>query len=291
MKILEGKTLSATILDEVKKRAERAKELLSRPPSLRVINYYDDSPSSVYMNLKLKKASQVGIDACAIKPEISKGKRHFLSILDEMARDEKIDAIMVERPLPEGFDDWEFWKNMPPEKDPDCLSSDNNAKLYLSKDFSSISSGNFFVPCTALAAIKLLEHHGYEFSGKKCAVVGRSAVVGRPLAHMLSALNATVTLCHSKTTDLTFHLKNADYIFLAIGKAKWLKEDMIGEGQVIVDIGTNFDEKGSMCGDADFESVSKKVSAISPVPGGVGPVTLAFLLESSLRASEWKVKK
>ncbi len=291
MKLLEGKTLSANILADVKKRAEKIKETISRPPILRVINYYDDSASSVYMNLKLKKAAQVGIDASAIKPDISKGKNHFLSILQEMASDEKTDAIMVERPLPDGFDDWEFWKKMPPEKDPDCISADNNAKLYLSKDFSSISSGNFFVPCTALAAIKLLEYYGYEFKGKKCAVVGRSAVVGRPLAHMLSSLNATVTLCHSKTADLPFHLKNADYIFLAIGKAKWLKENMIGEGQVVVDIGTNFDEKGSMCGDADFDSVSKKVSAISPVPGGVGPVTLAYLLESSLKALEWKVKK
>lgn len=291
MNILEGKTLSSSILSQVKQRALKIKSLISRAPSLRIINYYDDSASSVYMNLKIKKASEIGIDASAIKPDISSGKKEFFSLLENLSLDQNTDAIMVERPLPPGFDDWEFWQRMPADKDPDCLSAENNARLYLNKDFSEMADGKFFVPCTALASIKILQHHGFSFRGKKAVVVGRSAVVGRPLAHMLSSLDSTVTLCHSRTEDLPFHLKAADYIFLATGRAKWLKKEMIGEGQVIVDIGTNFDENGKMCGDADFEDVSKKAAAVSPVPGGVGPVTLACLLEASLSACERKVEK
>lgn len=290
MKILEGKTLSASVLTETKSAAEKFKETNSRKPSLKIINYYDNSASSVYMNLKIKKAAEIGIDAVEIKPPESGGKKEFLEILKNLGGDPLTDAIMVERPLPPGFDDWDFWKNMPADKDPDCISADNNAKLYLSKTYAEIEKGDFFSPCTALAAIKLAQYHGFSFSGKKAVVVGRSAVVGRPLAHMLTSLDATVTLCHSKTSDLHYYLKNADYIFLAIGKAKWLKKDMIGENQAVIDIGTNFDENGKMCGDADFEDIKQKAAAVSPVPGGVGPVTLALLLKSSVKAAQKEEK-
>ncbi len=285
MEILEGKTLSAEILAKVKKDAGKFLEKKGRAPSLRIINYYDNSASSVYMKLKIKKAAEIGIDARELRPDISRGKEGFLKLLEECAADENIDAVMVERPLPEGFDDWLFWKKMPAHKDPDCLSADNNSRLYLSKNFKEIENGDFFSPCTALAAVSLARRYGLSFKGKKTAVVGRSAVVGRPLAHMLSCLDSTVTLCHSKTEDIGFHLKSADYIFLAIGKAKWLKKEMIGEGQVIIDIGTNFDENSKMCGDADYEDLKNSVKAISPVPGGVGPITLALLLEASVKAA------
>lgn len=285
MEVLEGKTLAAKILANVREGAKKILEKKGRAPSLRIINYYDNSASSVYMKLKIKKAVETGIDAKELRPDISRGKEGFLKLLEDCAMDKSVDAIMVERPLPEGFDDWLFWTKMPADKDPDCLSAYNNSRLYLSKKFVDIENGDFFSPCTAMAAINLTREYGFSFQGKKAVVVGRSSVVGRPLAHMLTCLDSTVTLCHSKTTDLSFYLKNADYIFLAIGKAKWLKKEMISNRQVVIDIGTNFDDNSKMCGDADYDDIKNSVKAISPVPGGVGPVTLAMLLEASVKAA------
>jgi len=290
MKILDGKIINKEIIESLKKRIEKIKNSFNKTPYLAIINYYDNTPSSFYMNLKVKLCSKLGIETKIIKPEINKGKSELLRILKEIERDDNIDALMIERPLPSGFDDMEFWDNIPYKKDVDCLSSINNGRLYINKNIKEILERKFFSPCTALAVIKILEKYEIDVSHKKSAVIGRSPVVGKPLAHMLSCTDSTVTLCHSKTKDIETHIKEADLVFLAIGKAKWLKKDMIGDNQIIIDIGTNLDEKGSICGDADFEDVKEKAAYITPVPGGVGPVTLALLIENTVIACQNKLE-
>lgn len=284
--ILEGKKLAENILNETKIMSDEFFKKTGRRPFIAIINYFENSPSTYYMNLKIKKCQSVGIDTKVYMPENKTDKKYFLSLIKDLSSNSNVDAIMVEKPLPEGFDDKEFWDILNPDKDVDALSSINMGRLFITRDFSDIEKEKFFVPQTALACIKLIKHYSIDVKGKKVAVVGRSAVVGKPLAIMLSLMDATVTICHSKTADLSLHLKNSDIIFVAVGKAKYIKKNMISSGQIIIDIGTNIDENGKMCGDVDFEDVKESVSAITPVPGGVGPVTLACLLNACVRAAQ-----
>jgi len=283
--ILEGKTLSEKILSETKLLSENFFKQYKRKPSLAIINYFENSPSAYYMNIKVKKSISLGIETKVYTPEDKTDKKYFLSLIDKLNKDKSIDAIMVERPLPDGFDDEEFWDLLNPLKDVDALSSINMGRLLITRNFSDIEKECFFIPQTANAAIKLIKHHGIEVKGKNAVVIGRSAVVGKPLAMLLLLLDATVTVCHSKSGDLGRYLKSADIIFSAIGKARFIGPEVIGENQIIIDIGTNFDENGKLCGDVDFERVKDKVKAITPVPGGVGPVTLALLLNAVVKAA------
>lgn len=283
--ILEGKTLAEKILEETKRKSLEFLKKKGRKPFIAIINYFENSPSSFYMNLKIKKCSNLSIDTKVYIPENKSDKKYFLSLIEKLNNDKNVDAIMVEKPLPGGFDDKEFWDLLDPSKDVDALSSRNMGKLFITRSFSDIENEKFFVPQTANAAIKLIRYHGIDVRGKNAVVVGRSAIVGKPLAVMLSLLDATVTICHSKTENLDRYLKSADVIFTAIGKARFIKSNMIGENQIIIDIGTNFDENGKICGDVDFDSVKDKVKAITPVPGGVGPVTLSLLLNASVDAA------
>lgn len=284
MKVLDGKIIAEEIHKDTLNRVNDFFQKRGRRPFLAIINYYDDSPSAYYMNLKIKKCKSLGIDVQVYKPDIDKNS--FIDLIKRLGEDKNVDAIMVEKPLPEGFDDKDFWDNLNPNKDVDALSSINMGRLFITRDFSAIDNYEFFVPQTAFACIKIIRHYGIDLKGKNVVVIGRSAVVGKPLAIMLSLLDATVNLCHSKTKDVSFYLKNADIIFVAIGKARFIKKDMIGEGQIIIDIGTNLDENGKIVGDVDFEGVKDSVSAITPVPGGVGPVTLASLLNATVRAAQ-----
>ena len=286
MKILDGKAVAQQINEETISICERFFKKTGRKPSLAIVNYYKDSPSSYYMNLKVKKSSSLGIEAKVYMPDERSGKNYFLNLIKDLGRDRNVDAIMVERPLPAGFDDKDFWDLLDPSKDVDGLSSINMGRLFITREISDIRNGLFFVPQTAYACLKILDYYGIDPSGKRACVIGRSSVVGKPLAIMLSLMNATVTLCHSKTENLSWHLKNSDIIFVAIGKPRFIKGDMIGEDQIIIDIGTNIDENGKIVGDVDFESVKDKVALITPVPGGVGAVTLACLLNATARAAQ-----
>ena len=251
-----------------------------------MINYYADSPSAVYVKRKLAACEKIGVSARLIAPEAGAGLDGFLELLKGLAADRAVDAVMIERPLPDGFELPAMWDAIPAEKDVDALSSVNMGRLFISKTMADIERAGFFVPCTALAVIKLLEFHDIPVKGKKIAVAGRSAVVGKPLAHMLTALNATVTLCHTGTPDISAVFKGSDIVVSAAGKARWLKPEMLSPGATVIDVGTNFDEAGKMCGDADFELVKGTAAALTPVPGGVGPVTLACLLEAAVKAAE-----
>jgi methylenetetrahydrofolate dehydrogenase (NADP+)/methenyltetrahydrofolate cyclohydrolase len=288
--IIEGKTLSQSILEDVAARAGAAAALLGRKPSLAIINYYADSPSAIYVKRKIAACARAGIDARLIMPEESKGRDHFFGLLRELGADPAVDAIMVERPLPKGFDVPEAWELLDPAKDPDALSTLNMGRLFLARTWKEIERGGFFVPCTALAVVKIMKHAGIDPSGKEIAVVGRSAIVGRPAAHMLTCLDATVTLCHSRTKDISAVLKRAEIVVTAIGRALWLKPDMISPGATVIDVGTNIGPDGKMCGDADFAALAGTAGRITPVPGGVGPVTLACLLEAAVKAAELRAK-
>jgi methylenetetrahydrofolate dehydrogenase (NADP+)/methenyltetrahydrofolate cyclohydrolase len=285
MRILEGKTLSAEILGALPARIEAVKERQGRPPALAIINYFADSPSAVYMKRKVAACEKLGITVKQFNPGPEEGYPAFKRLLAQLGADPSVDAIMIERPLPDGFETLETWDAVPAAKDVDGLSSLNMGRLFIAKKFSEIENGGYFVPCTALAVIRLLRFHGINPAGMNVAVAGRSAVVGRPLAHMLTALDATVTLCHTRTRDLAAVFRGADLVITAVGKAKWLGKELLPPNATVIDVGTNFDENGKMCGDADLTEPGC-AAAVSPVPGGVGPVTLACLIEASVKAAE-----
>jgi methylenetetrahydrofolate dehydrogenase (NADP+)/methenyltetrahydrofolate cyclohydrolase len=286
MKILEGKTLSAEILGALPARVEAVKARLGRPPSLAIINYFADSPSAVYVKRKIAACEKLGISVKLFAPKPEEGYPAFKALLARLGADPAYDAIMIERPLPDGFETRETWDAVPAAKDVDGLSSLNMGRLFIAKKFSEIENGGFFSPCTALAVIRLLRFHGIDPAGMNIAVAGRSTVVGRPLAQMLVALDATVTVCHTRTRNIAEVFKRSDLVITAAGKAKWLKPELLPPGATVIDVGTNFDENGRMCGDADYAALEPSAAAVSPVPGGVGPVTLACLLEAAVRAAE-----
>jgi methylenetetrahydrofolate dehydrogenase (NADP+)/methenyltetrahydrofolate cyclohydrolase len=291
MELLEGRTLSKEILDSLESRIEKVKNTLNRPPSLAIINYYDDSSSAIYVKRKIMVCERLGIKTNLINPGADKGYPYFLELLQKMEEDSLIDAIMIERPLPSGYENIKTWDDFGALKDVDGLSSLSMGKLFITKNMAEIEKGDFFVPCTALAVIKLIKKYSIDIKGANIVVAGRSSIVGRPLAHMLTSMDATVTLCHSKTKDIASIFRKSDIIISAVGKARWIKADMIGDNSVLIDVGTNIDENGKMCGDIDFDDVKNKVCSITPVPGGVGPVTLACLLESVVKAAERRMAK
>ena len=257
---------------------------------LAAIHCPGDYASDVYLKKELEACHKIGIDTRQhdIAPCIA--PQEFATLLRSISDDKTVDAMLVPRPLPPQLSDPRLWENMDPDKDIDGASVNSMGRLFLCKNFSEIEKGGFFAPCTALAVVRLLQYHKVEFSGKKAAVLGRSSTVGRPLAHMFSCLDATVTLCHSRTPDMAKTLAGADILASAIGKARWVKKEMLPPGAIVADVGTNSDENGVFCGDVDYAAVEPVVSAISPVPGGVGPVTLACLLENIVLAFERNVK-
>jgi len=286
MKILEGKILSVEILGALPARIEAVKARLGRPPSLAIINYFADSPSAVYVKRKMASCEKLGMAVKLFAPKAEDGYPAFKSLLARLGADPSFDAIMVEKPLPDGFETLETWDALPATKDVDGLSSLNMGRLFLARKFSEVESGGYFTPCTALAVIRLMKFHGLDPAGMNVAVAGRSAVVGRPLAHMLTTLDATVTLCHTRTRNTAEIFMRSDLVITAVGRAKWLKKELLAPGATVIDVGTNFDENGKMCGDADLEDLKGSAAAVSPVPGGVGPVTLACLIEACVRAAE-----
>ncbi|HAH32770.1 MAG TPA: bifunctional 5,10-methylene-tetrahydrofolate dehydrogenase/5,10-methylene-tetrahydrofolate cyclohydrolase [Elusimicrobia bacterium] len=290
MRILEGKSLSAEILGSLIPRVKAVKAGLGRPPSLAIINYFGDSPSAVYVKRKIAACEALGIEVKLFNPAAADGYTAFKNLLSRLGADAACDAIMLERPLPDGFETLETWDALPAAKDVDGLSSLNMGRLFISTKFPEIAAGGFFAPCTALAVIRLMKFHGIDPAGKIIAVAGRSAIVGKPLAQMLTMLNATVTLCHTKTPDLPGIFKRSDVVISAAGKPRWIKKEMLQASAAVIDVGTNFDETGKMCGDADFEDIKGSIYAATPVPGGVGPVTLACLLEASVAAAETRAR-
>lgn len=269
-KILDGKLVAQKIRDEVKEYVADCPNKVS----LTIIQVGDNPASNTYVKNKCKACDEVGIVSSInklpsdISPEILKTEIAFENCISH--------GLMIQLPLPDGLNESEFLNCIDSDVDADCLTTQALGEFYSSNNPA-------IAPCTAQGVIDLLEHYNIPIAGKRAVVIGRSNIVGKPVAHLLTCKNATVTLCHSKTENLSEITRQADILIVAIGKSKFVTADMVKDGAVVVDVGINRDENGKLCGDVDFDSVESKASWITPVPGGVGPMTIAELLKNTIK--------
>ena len=274
--IINGKELAKEIRLKLKEIVE--KENLS--PKLAVILCGDDEASKVYVRNKSKACDEVGIEFEEFLLPSTTTQKELLDLIDKLNQDKEIDGILLQSPIPKGLNIEEAFEKIRPEKDVDGFNPYNVGKLCIGEDG--------FIPCTPYGIMKMFEKYNINLEGKKAVIVGRSNIVGKPMAQCLLSKNATVTICHSRTKDLKEELKDADVVIAAVGKRNVIKADMIKEGAVVIDVGMNRNDEGKLCGDVDFEEISKKASFITPVPGGVGPMTVAMLMENVVKACKNK---
>lgn len=272
MQILDGKEVKRIKLEELKNEVLK----LDRPLGLTVIQVGDDSASNIYVKQKSKLANNLEFNFNHIKLEENVTEEEVLNIINSLNRDNCVDGILVQMPLPEHLNSRIIQNTISPLKDVDGLTDINMGMLVHKK--------NCLVPCTPLGVMELLKYYNIDVAGKNVVIVGRSDLVGRPMAEVMINNDATVTLCHSKTKNLKDITKNADVLVVAVGKAKLITSDMVKDGVVVVDVGINRLEDGSLCGDVDFDGVSSKCSYITPVPGGVGQMTVLELGYNTYKA-------
>lgn len=272
MQILDGKEVKRIKLEELKNEVLK----LDRPLGLTVIQVGDDSASNIYVKQKSKMANNLEFNFNHIKLEENVTEEEVLKIINSLNRDNCVDGILVQMPLPEHLNSRVIQNAISPLKDVDGLTDINMGMLVHKK--------NCLIPCTPLGVMELLKYYNIDVAGKNVAIVGRSDLVGRPMAEVMINSDATVTLCHSKTNNLKDITKNADILVVAVGKAKLITSDMVKDGVVVVDVGINRLEDGSLCGDVDFDGVSSKCSYITPVPGGVGQMTVLELGYNTYKA-------
>ena len=272
--IINGKEISAAIREEIKAGVQG----MSVRPGLAVVLVGDDPASAVYVRNKSKACAEVGIYSEVYRLPEETGREQLLGLIKQLNQSPLIHGILVQLPLPKHLDPEEVIMAIDPAKDVDAFHPVNVGKIMI---------GNYdFLPCTPAGVMELLHRSGIEVSGKECVVIGRSNIVGKPQAMLLLHENATVTVCHSKTRDLPSVCRRADILVSAVGKAKFVTADMVRNGAVVIDVGMNRDENGKLCGDVDFEPVSEKASYITPVPGGVGPMTITMLLKNTVTAAK-----
>ena len=282
-KIIDGREISRKTRENIKERTADFIEKYGRAPGLAVVIAGDDPASQIYVRNKAKACEELGFNSEVIRLPAEVSETELLSVIDKLKEDEKTDGILVQLPLPRGLDSKVIIDAIPPEKDVDAFHVSNVGKIMLGE--------KCFHPCTPAGIMKMLETEGISVDGKECVVVGRSNIVGKPMAMLLLHANGTVTVCHSHTVNLREITSRADILVAAVGKSKFITEDMVKEGAVVIDVGMNRDENGKLTGDVDFEAVEKKASAITPVPGGVGPMTITMLLENTLFAAELSINK
>ena len=280
-KLIDGKLISKQVREKIKVETE----LLIQQgvtPGLAVVIVGEDSASQVYVRNKIRGCEEVGFYSENYALSADTTEDELLKLIDKLNNDPAIHGILVQLPLPAHLDANKVIAAIDPRKDVDAFHVQNVGKIML---------GQYdFLPCTPAGVMKLLEYSNIDVSGKDCVVVGRSNIVGKPQAMLLMHANATVQICHSRTKDLAAKTAVADILVVAIGKAKFITGDMIKEGAVVIDVGMNRDEQGKLCGDVDFESCYKKASYITPVPGGVGPMTISMLLQNTLSAAKLTLK-
>ncbi len=276
-KIIDGKLVSSEERKKIAKEVESLKAA-GYTPGLAVIIVGEDPASKVYVRNKSKACDEVGIYSEVYELPESTTEEELLALVHRLNTDEKINGILVQLPLPKHLSDERVIAEISPEKDVDAFHTVNVGKIMLG-DYD-------FLPCTPAGVMVLLEHYGIDVSGKECVVVGRSNIVGKPQAMLLLHANGTVTVCHSRTKDLAAVTRRADILVVAIGKADFITGDMVKEGAVVIDVGMNRREDGKLTGDVDFESVEVKASYITPVPGGVGPMTITMLMKNTLNAAK-----
>jgi len=277
MKIIDGKTLA----ENLRKNIANEVKQYSRPPGLAVLLVGDDQASQVYVRNKSRACVEVGFYSDQIHKSANITQEELLSEVQRLNENNNIDGILVQLPLPSHIDANEIIEAIIPEKDVDGFSSENVGKLSLNKPFIS--------PCTPKGVIKMLDSIKCDLRGKDCVIIGASNIVGRPMAMEFLNAGATVQVCHKETKEIKQKAKSADIIVAAAGVANLVNSEWVKEGAVIIDVGINRLEDGSMTGDVDFDDVKDVVSAISPVPGGVGPMTIAVLLENTLTAYQAKL--
>ena len=278
--IIDGNALSSTLRQQVSERVITLQKHGIKA-GLAVILVGDNPASQVYVRNKVKACEQTGIHSVLEKHDASLSEQALLARVHALNHDKSIHGILVQLPLPAHIDSQKIIEAIAPEKDVDGFHVASAGAL--------MTGLPGFWPCTPHGFMKMLEHIGYNLRGKHAVVIGRSNIVGKPMALMLLQQNATVTICHSATVNLKAHTLQADVVIAAVGKRNVLTEDMVKPGAVVIDVGMNRDDEGKLCGDVDFEGVSKVASHITPVPGGVGPMTITMLLVNTLESAERQV--
>lgn len=282
MELLNGKQVSKKTKDQLKVEVEKLKTQ-GINPKLSVIMVGDDSASQVYVRNKSKACDYIGVEFEEhLLPENTK-QEELLNLIEELNNKKEINGILLQSPIPKHLDINEAFRKISPEKDVDGFHPVNVGKLVLGQDT--------FISCTPFGIMKILEDYNIDIEGKHAVVIGRSNIVGKPMSQCLLAKNATVTVCHSRTKDLPSITKQADILVAAIGKPCFVTEDMVKPGAVVIDVGINRMDDGKLKGDVDFETVSQKASYITPVPGGVGPMTIAMLMTNLVKAAKNQSEK
>ena len=277
-KIINGKEISATIRSEIKEATEKLVAESGVRPGLAVIIVGEDPASQVYVRNKKRACDEVGFYSESYELPENTTQEELNALVDRLNKDDKIHGILCQLPLPKHLDENEVIMRIDPKKDVDAFHPENVGKIMIG-DYS-------FLPCTPAGVMALLERSGVDVCGKECVVVGRSNIVGKPQAMLLLHANGTVTICHSRTKNLAEVCRRADILVAAIGKADFFTGDMIKEGAVVIDVGMNRRADGKLTGDVDFASVEPKASYITPVPGGVGPMTITMLMQNTLTAAK-----
>lgn len=274
-KILDGKQLSADIKENLRQEVEQVTKT-GRTPGLAVVIVGDDPASHVYVRNKKRACELIGIKSFGYELSENTSQDELLELVGTLNQDDNIDGILVQLPLPKHIDEEAVINAIDPGKDVDCFHPFNVGRVMI--------GNGIFLPCTPAGVMELIKLSGIEVEGKECVVVGRSNIVGKPQFLLLLQKNGTVTVCHSRTKNLADVTRRADILVAAVGRAKMIGADMVKPGAVVIDVGMNRDENNKLCGDVDFDSVKDIAGAITPVPGGVGPMTIAMLMQNTIRA-------
>lgn len=276
-KIIDGKLISKSVKDKI---AEEVQELKKSgiTPGLAVIIVGEDTASQIYVRNKQRACEEVGFESFKYELPESTTQNELLELIKKLNNDDRVNGILCQLPLPKHINESTVINNISPKKDVDAFHPENVGRIMIG-DYS-------FLPCTPAGVMELIASTGTDITGKECVVVGRSNIVGKPMAMLLLHKSGTVTVCHSKTQDLKAECRRADILVAAVGVAKLITGDMVKEGAVLIDVGMNRDENGKLCGDIDFDSCKDKASYITPVPGGVGPMTIAMLMKNTLTAAK-----
>ncbi len=280
--IIDGKSLAKEIRENLKKEAEKLRDK-GIIPHLAVIMVGDNDASKVYVRNKSRACEEIGIEFKEYLLPSTTKQSELIELIKKLNEDKKVNGILLQSPIPKPLNIQKAFNTISPEKDVDGFNPYNVGNLCIGQDG--------FIPCTPLGIMKMFEKYNIEIDGKKVAIIGRSNIVGKPMAQCMLAKNATVTICHSRTRELKKEVKDADIIISASGKRNIVTSDMVKDGVVIIDVGMNRNDEGKLCGDVDFEKIKEKASYITPVPGGVGPMTIAMLMENVIKATKKQNKK
>ena len=275
--IIDGKNLAKEIRESLKVEANKLKEK-GIIPHLSVIMVGDNDASKVYVRNKSRACEEIGIEFKEYLLPNDTKQEELISLIEKLNKDKNVNGILLQSPIPKPLNIQEAFNTIDPKKDVDGFNPYNVGNLFIGQDG--------VIPCTPYGIMKMFEKYNIEIDGRKVAIIGRSNIVGKPMAQCMLAKNATVTICHSRTRELKKELKDADIIISAAGKRNMVTEDMVKEGAVIIDVGMNRNDEGKLCGDVDFEKLKEKASYITPVPGGVGPMTIAMLMSNVIKATK-----